>query len=171
MERGHRGQLGDDVQEILNVQKEEVKRGGPVARMAATPGRILASPGFFVTFILGHFLWIIANLPFVPWTPWDPYPFTFLATIASVEAPFIALLVLMYQRRMQRIADVREEVSLQFVLYAEQKTTMALRMLDAVANRVGVDERPEDLDRLMQDLDPQLVLTDIEEDIEETGGD
>jgi uncharacterized membrane protein len=30
----------------------------------------------------------VLNLPIFPWfRPWDPYPFVFLATFASAEAP------------------------------------------------------------------------------------
>ena len=56
---------------------------------------------------------VVLNLPVFPWfRPWDPYPFILLATFASAEAAFIALLVLMYQRRNARISELREEVSL-----------------------------------------------------------
>jgi uncharacterized membrane protein len=83
--------------EILNVRSEITKRQSRSAALVEGIGRALADPMFFIGLLAGHLLWVVLNLPIFPWfEPSDPYPFILLATFASAEAPFVALLILMY---------------------------------------------------------------------------
>lgn len=59
-----------------------------------------------------------------------------LATIASVEAPFIALFVLMHQKRETNVEELRGEVELQVALHTEREVTMLLRLVAELASLV-----------------------------------
>lgn len=167
----HLAELGKSAEDILNVRLEIASHQSRMADLIDGIGRVLAHPIFFVGLFASHVLWVGVNLPTVPWAPWDPYPFTFLATVASVEAPFIALLILVYQRRDRRIAELREEIDLQVTLHVERKTAMALRMLEELEKKVGIETDHDALDRLKKDLDPEHLMQDIRERLKEAEGD
>jgi uncharacterized membrane protein len=129
---------------------------------------------FFLSFLAAHLLWIALNLPLYPWwKPWDPYPFVFLATVTSAEAPFMGLMVLMYQQRNQRIAELREETHLQVSLHAERQLSMVLRMLGEMQQQLGVETQPDPelLAHLQQDLDTRELLANLRRDLRQVEGD
>lgn len=162
---GGAGELGQHSEEILNVRLEVAKRQGRLADLTDTVGRTLANPTFFLLFLGAHLGWVLCNLPITPWDPWDPYPFMFLATVASVEAPFIALLVLMHQHRQERIDELRDEVMLQIDLHVERKASMSLRLLEDLYHRLGYEPDQEGLDTLKRDLDPRKLMEEIREEL------
>ena len=132
--------IGGGKDEILNVRGEVVKRRTRLSTLVEWVGHVLSHPGFFLILLAVHLAWILLNLPIYPWfQPWDP--FTFLATIASLEAPFIALMVLMHQQRDQRISELREETHLQVSLHVEREITMALRLLDELQRKEGAGKQ------------------------------
>ena len=163
-------ELGQHGEEILNVRLDVVKRQGRLADFEDKVGRFLANPIFFIGFLGLHAGWVVVNLPFMPWSPWDPYPFTFLATVASVEAPFIALLVLMHQHRQDRVNELRDELSLQINLNVERKSSLTLRMLDDLYRHLGHEPNYDGLDRLKHDLDPQQLMNDVREELDSAEG-
>lgn len=167
----HWTRLGESAEDILNVRVEVARQQSRMADVVDAIGRVLANPVFISTLAGAHVLWVAVNLPFVPWEPWDPYPFMFLATVASVEAPFIAVLVLMHQRHDRRIAELREEVALQVILHVERKAAMALRLLDRLGDGIDVGEERENLDHLQQDLDPERLMEQIRRRLVEAEGD
>lgn len=159
--------------EILSVREEMTRRRGWLGAVIERTGSLLAHPGFFFVMLALHAAWLILNARWIPGVePWDPYPFVMLATVSSVEAPFIALLVLMRQHRDQRIDELREEVSLQVNLHVEREATRTLRMLRRIEERLGIpeDDRDPDLDRMTDELDPRVLLQNVEESLEEIQG-
>lgn len=154
--------------EILNVRSEVTRQQSHSAAVVERIGHALAHPVFFFTLVMGHIAWVVLNLPIYPWfMPWDPYPFVFLATFASAEAPLIALLVLMYQKRSARISELREETDLQVSLHLERQMTVMLRLLGEVQDRLDIASRedPELLDRLQQELDPQQLMQHLRQQL------
>lgn len=172
-------QNADGYWEHLGAQKErliplrEIIDGsrGPLVRAVEGAERFLAHPGFFAALLGSHALWLILNLPIFPWTPWDPFPFTFLSMVASVEAPFFALLILMHQRRQRQIAELREEVELQFSLHLERQTSELIRAIDRVEDAIGIKEGDPSIrerrEAMATPLDPERVLDTIRQRIEE----
>ena len=165
-----RDYLGQRAGEILNVRLEVAKRQGPLGDFVDAVARILAGPLFFTVLLGSHIAWVILNLPWMPWQPWDPYPFVFLATVASAEAPFIALLILMYQHRQERINELRDELALQINLHIERKASLSLRMLEDLYREMGRTHDHEGLDRLKQDLDVRELMEQIREELDEAEG-
>lgn len=90
--------IGERRQEILNVRREITARVSLIGRFAERIGNTLAAPWFFLVFLIANVAWIVLNLGVVPAiAPWDPPPFMLLATLASVEAPLFAILILTSQ--------------------------------------------------------------------------
>jgi uncharacterized membrane protein len=150
--------------EILNVRSEITRQQSRSAGLVEAIGRALAHPMLFIGLLACHLLWVVLNLPVFPWfSPWDPYPFIFLATFTSAEAPFIALLVLMYQRRSSQISELREELNLQVSLHQERQLTVMLRLLGEVQAKLHVASREDAglLDRLQDELDPRQLMQSL----------
>lgn len=163
-ESPHWDRMRQSAGEILNVRSEVTRRQKRSAALVEDIGRTLAYPMFFIALLSAHVLWVVLNLPIFPWfSPWDPYPFMLLATVASAEAPFIALLVLMYQRRSSRISELREEIDLQVSLHLERQMTVMLRLLGEVQDRLEIASRedPVLLERLQRELDPKQLMQSL----------
>ena len=59
--------------------------------------------------------------------------------IASLEAIFLSIWILISQNQMSRQADRREHLDLQINLLAEQESTATLRVVNRIAEHLGVD--------------------------------
>ncbi len=132
---------GRERAKAINIRSEMTRRRSGSGKAIDWVGTWLAHPWLFVTLIFLHLGWVVVNLGVVPGIrPWDPPPFTLLATIASVEAPFLSVLILMRQHRDERIAELRQEVLLQVALDVEGKIAR------------HVEEEPLDVRELMESL-------------------
>ena len=104
--------------------------------------------------------WITLNAGLAPGVaPWDPFPFVLLTGITSIEAIFLTLFILISQNRMSAAADRREELDIQVNLLTEHELTRALRLLDAIATKLGIEHPGEACDHVRLDR----VLKTIEE--------
>jgi hypothetical protein len=56
-------------------------------------------------------------------------------------------------------------------LHVEREATRVLRMLRRIEDHLGIkgDEEDPYLDRMMEELDPEHLLRDVEESLEESG--
>lgn len=118
---------------------------------------------FLVTNALWFLLWIILNVNVFGNEPFDPYPFGFLTMVVSLEAIFLAIIVLISQNRAAHIADMREEIELQVSITAEEEITKIMSMLSMLLEKHGIDisNDPE----LVRMLKP-MANHEIEERIE-----
>lgn len=152
---------------LLQKRRENVKGFKNKMDAERKPAEILAdflteSFGtiFFLTLNLIWFaIWIPINLNLIPGIPaFDPYPFGLLTTIVSLQAIFLAIIVLISQNRETIIADLREEIDLQINTLAEQKITKILNMVDKIHDHLGLDnEEDEDLLLMKQNEDIEVI--------------
>jgi uncharacterized membrane protein len=68
-----------------------------------------------------------------------------LGGLASMQALFIGLLILMYAQHESHIAEGREEVDLQVALHSERETSKVLRMLTELHNSLVIRSNEHDL--------------------------
>jgi uncharacterized membrane protein len=133
-----------------------------------------------------HFVWVHAlfiaswiTINSVPGLPrWDPYPYTLLTMWGSLEAIFIASFILIAQNYAMRLSERRALLDLQVNLLAEQETSKALKLLEAIARKVGAQcgDDPEiaalaeatRLDTLAQQIDETQKEEAAEERAQET---
>jgi uncharacterized membrane protein len=117
-------------------------------------------------FLLIHLLWFLI---WIPWNtgrlglvPFDPYPFGLLTMVVSLEAIFLAIFVLMAQRRESAVAELREEMSLQVVLRLEEEVTKTLQLVAGLYTRLGhkFAEDPE-LHAMLQPLDLNAIEREL----------
>jgi uncharacterized membrane protein len=97
--------------------------------------------------------------------PFDPFPFPFLTMTVSLEAIFLALVVLASQNRLTRQADKRSHLDLQIDLLAEREMTAVLQLLQDIVQHLEVQTTvtPEQLEDLMKKTDLRRLTNRLEE--------
>lgn len=101
--------------------------------------------------------WVVINLGLIPrLEPFDPYPFGLLTAIMTLEAMFLAIFVLMTQKRTNQIDDLRSEIDFQVNMQAEQEVTKMMTMVNDIHRHLGLAKKIDrELESMMRKLDPE----------------
>jgi len=84
-------------------------------------------------------IWMVINTNLIPGVkPFDPFPFGLLTMVVSLEAIFLAIIVLISQNRAAKIAELREEVALQINSIAETEVSKTIMMLGLLLKKNGI---------------------------------
>lgn len=107
-------------------------------------------------------VWIWGNIAVGPKRALDPYPFPLLTLVVSLEAIFLSTFVLVSQNRAQATSDDRDDLDLQVNLLAEYEITRSIRLIRAMAERMGISEADDpELEELGQSIKPQTILKEM----------
>jgi uncharacterized membrane protein len=124
--------------------------------------RNLGQPVFLAALTVLIAAWAGVNV-LTPQLRFDPPPFFWLTGLLTVFAVYMTLLILAGQRRSERLASDREQLTLQLALLNEQKSAKIISLLEefrrdspAVANR----DDPE-ADAMAATVDPGQVTEAI----------
>ena len=74
----------------------------------------------------------------------DPFPFGLLTMTVSLEAIFLAIIVLISQNRSAKIDDLREEIDLQINVRTEEEVTKILIILDRIHDHLGLPPKDDE---------------------------
>jgi uncharacterized membrane protein len=103
--------------------------------------------------------------------PFDPFPFNLLTMVVSLEAIFLSTFVLVSQNRMAAVADKRADLDLQINLLAEHEITHVLKLVDAIAEHLGIkQEYNPEVEELEKDITPEELLKEMERRQRESKG-
>jgi uncharacterized membrane protein len=111
-------------------------------------------------------LWIIGNLAAekAGYAPLDRVTFAGLELTSTIAALLLAVLILTSQRRDDRLAERRAELTLQLALLSEQKSAKIITLLEEL--RRDLPSVPDRLDHeseaMSEAADPHSVLGAIE---------
>lgn len=144
----------------------------PLESAADRLTRIASSGYFLAVHALWFLTWVLWNTGFIPGlAPIDPFPFGLLTMIVSLEAIFLAIFVLMAQRRESSVAELREEITLQVLMRAEEEVTKTLQLVAGLYHRLGhkLAEDPELAD-MMKPLDADSIERQLTTQIEKADG-
>src|SRR5690349_14577968 len=157
-----------NIQTIANLDEEELLRRSMAERVGDRLALLAGSPTFALIHVVWFGLWIAINRGLMPGVPiFDPYPFNFLTMAVSLEAIFITIGVLNSQNRMSRLSDRRAHLDLQINLLAEQESTVALRLLQRIAERLGVPMGEPPPAELAEQTNVQDLVEKIDEKLPE----
>jgi uncharacterized membrane protein len=159
--------------QLAKAQREKIQSFKAKMDMQRTLSEKLAdflTDSFGTVVFLGinafwFFVWIIINTGLVPGIPvFDPFPFGLLTMIVSLEAIFLAIIVLISQNRSANIEDLREEIDLQINVKTEEEVTKILIILDRIHDHLGLPSEDDgELILMKQKTDLNLIeqtLTD-----------
>lgn len=121
---------------------------------------LLLNVGFFA-------LWVLWNTNYIPgMVPIDPFPFGLLTMVVSLEAIFLAIIVLISQNREARVAELREEMELYINTYAEDEITKMMNLLTLLLEKQGIDvSSDEDLKDMLEEVDSDVIEDELEKQL------
>jgi uncharacterized membrane protein len=156
--------LARNIEALQKRRAEEKALATFEERVAGRITRFSGSMRFVYLHLAIFGLWIVGNLDLVPGFPQFDPSFVILAMVASVEAIFLSTFVLISQNRMAAAADKRDDLDLQINLLSEHEVTKLVALVSAIANKLGVrTDIDHEVDELKQDVAPEVVLDEIEE--------
>ena len=111
--------------------------------------------------------WIVANL-FLKVTgrvPLDPPPFSYLQGAATIAALFMAVFILITQRREDQLSELREQLTLELAMLSEQKAAKIIELLEELRRDLpNVRDRADlEADVLSRPADPEAVYEALKE--------
>ena len=157
---------------VRALKARHAAKRSPLETAADRLTRVASSGYFLAAHALWFTVWILWNTGSLPGLrPIDPFPFGLLTMIVSLEAIFLSIFVLMAQRRESSVAELREEITLQVLLRAEEEVTKTLQLLVGLYPRLGhkLAEDPELAD-MMKPLDADSIERQLTWQIEATSG-
>lgn len=121
---------------------------------------------FLILNAIWFFAWMIINTGLIPDLPqFDPFPYGLLTMIVSLEAIFLAIIVLISQNRAMRVADLREEIVLQINTLSEQEITKLINMVDEIHDHLGLpSEDDEELKIMKEKTDMNFIESELKEE-------
>ena len=151
-----------NVETITKLEEAARAQRTPTDRLAETIARFCGSMTFVWVHVFWFGGWILFNsLPGLPHV--DAFPFTFLTLIVSLEAIFLSTFILISQNQDSRISERRSHLDLQLNLLSEQENTKMIRMLEAIAAKVGADlTQDSHLKALSEETEPEKLIEQIE---------
>lgn len=118
---------------------------------------------------LWFLVWIVINTGLVPGVePFDPFPFGLLTMIVSLEAIFLAIIVLISQNRAARVAELREEIDLQINSIAETEISKTIMLLGLLLEKNGIELDDPDIADMVRPIRSQDIERALEEQLRKT---
>jgi uncharacterized membrane protein len=155
--------LEQNIRKLRDQRKARVQQRNLPERIADVVSHFAGSLAFVFLHVVIVVTWIVVNLGWTPIPRFDP-TFVILATVASVEAIFLAAFILMSQNRVTREADERADLDLQMSLLSEHEITRLIQLTTAIAARLKIEEAGDPhLDELKRDVSPEKVVEKIKE--------
>ncbi|HJS74311.1 MAG TPA: DUF1003 domain-containing protein [Vicinamibacteria bacterium] len=152
-----------DVETISTLQRRFQRERTTGERLAGFTVQGAGSMAFVVAHFLWFAAWIPVNLNLIPGVPaFDPFPFSFLSLVVSLEAIFLALLVLIAQNTLTKEADRRALLDLQINLLAERESTKTLALLRRISRRLGTEDGDEEAERLAANTNVEELAEALE---------
>ena len=155
--------LGRNMARMKERRMREEAAASWSERLSDRVTRFAGSMTFVAIHAVLYGTWIAVNLGAVPGVRrFDP-SFVVLAMEASVEAIFLSTFVLISQNRMMGAAAKQSDMDLQINLLAEHELTRLVSLVDAIAEKMGVQAIDADeLREIEQDVSPEAVLDGLE---------
>ena len=154
-------QTEQNIRRIVEIEKEHRRQRSFGERMAEKISHFAGSTWFAVLNLIWFVVWIGFNVIAPENLAFDPYPFTFLTLMVSLEAIFLSVFLLIAQNQETRLSEHRDHLDLQINLLAEQENTKMLEILEAIAERVGVDAKDEAMQALKEPAEPEKLAEQI----------
>jgi uncharacterized membrane protein len=147
---------------IARLRAEHHQNATPFQRVVDQATAFLGHPLFICTLTTVIAAWIGLNLALttVGYRPIDPPPFSSLGAVTSVASLYVALVILVTQRREYKLTKLLEQLSLELAMLSERKMAKVIQLLEEsrrdnphVHNRVD-----QEAEAMAEPADSQSVL-------------
>ena len=135
----------ETVQSIAHLHAKHYKHSTHSERLADRATALLGRPSFLAILTVVIAGWVIGNLLSLRLNhaAFDPPPFSWLEVGLTVAAVYMAVLILTTQRRADRLADMREQMTLELSIQTEKKVAKLIELLEELRR-----DSPEVFDRI-----------------------
>ncbi|MBL8123335.1 MAG: DUF1003 domain-containing protein [Pyrinomonadaceae bacterium] len=151
-----------NIQKVVEIEQSHLKRRTFGERLAEKIAVFSGSTWFAILNLVWFVGWIGFNVAAPDDLQFDPYPFTFLTLMVSLEAIFLSVFILIAQNQEARLTEHRDHLDLQINLLAEQENTKMLELLEAIAEKVGIESDHEAIRALKEPAEPEKLSEQIE---------
>ena len=160
--------VDENIKAVATLERAARAERSRTARIADTLTAIAGSDASIVLHGVCFIGWLALNSRLSPFPRFDPFPYNVLTAVISIEAIFLALVVIASQNRLTREARKREHLDLQVNLLAEREMTVVLRMLRELCERFDVTEtvRSPEFEAVIKETDVQELADRVKEGIE-----
>ena len=152
---------------IARLHDRHRKGVTPLQHAVETATGLVGRARFAGVLFLAMSLWIAANLalPALGHRAWDPAPFVALQGAAQFLALFLAIFILVTQRRENELTDLRQQLTLELALLSEQKSAKLIALIEELRiDMPSVRNRQDpEADALSAPADPEAVLEALRE--------
>ena len=161
--------LADNIKAVATLQQTALGKRSRTARVSDFITTVAASDASVILHGVWFAGWLLVNCYLTPLVPFDPYPFNLLNSIVSLEAIFLALLVLASQNRLTHESEKRGHLDLQVNLISEREMTLVLRMLQELCThfKLQTTVRSEEFRVLIKETNVQEMADKVEQGLED----
>jgi uncharacterized membrane protein len=157
--------INETIQTINRLHTDHHQNATAFQRTTDLITELLHHPWFIGVLTLGVIGWIGLNsiAARLGYHPVDPPPFVALASIVSMASFYMVILILVTQRRDDRLALQREQLILELVISSEQKTAKVIGLLEEIRRDdplIGDRVDPE-ANVMAKPANPSTVLDEI----------
>jgi len=159
--------IDETVQAIARLHIDHRRGSTGLQRVVERLTRFFSRPRAVGLLAVGVLLWVGSNLAITAAgaTPFDPAPFNGLQSVAGVGALFMTVFILVTQRREDELSELREQLTLELAMLAEQKTAKLIELVEELRRDLpNVRNRPDaEAKSLSRPADPEAVLEALKE--------
>jgi len=151
-----------NVDAIAALERKTLDERKNFSRISEVASNLAASPIFITAHAALFGGWIVLNTTRFAF---DPHPFNLLNLMLTFEAIVLTSIVLIAQRDLRRLTDMRGHLDLQVNILAEQELTAILGTLDRICDRLGIDPEPN-AEQLAKQTDVRTIANAIEKNLD-----
>jgi uncharacterized membrane protein len=165
--------IAETIQAIALLHAEHHRKSSFSERVADRATAFVGQPVFLLILIFAAAAWIGFNLLVRAsgGVTLDPPPFAWLGLVLSISGLLVAVLILVTQRRADRFADLREQMTLEATLLTEQMTRKIIELIEELRRDSPqvVDRLDQEAEEMSSKAEPRTVLGATDPDSEADG--
>src|SRR5579863_3142503 len=163
--------VAETVQAIALLRAEHHRKSTLSERLTDQATSFVGRPRFLLLLLATVMFWSAGNaiVQIAGLTPLDPPPFGWMELVLTVSALVIAVMILTSQRRADRFANLREQMTLEATLLTEQKTRKIIELLEELRrDSPNIRDRLDlEAEQMTAKTDPREIQTAVKEDAQE----
>ncbi|QYE35474.1 DUF1003 domain-containing protein [Polymorphobacter sp. PAMC 29334] len=162
-EHGLSAALARNIEAVARRRAEDAASLGFDVRLATGIGRRIGRMSFVYLHILFYGTWTLLQYGVVGHVAGFDPALALMGSIASAEAIFLSLFILIAQNILTAADNRRDDLALQVSLLAEHEVTQLIKLTRAVAEKLGIDTTADhgEIADLQDDVAPERVLDQI----------
>jgi len=157
--------IEETVQAIARVQAQHENEATALERLMEQLTAAIGRPAFLVWLALAVAAWTLGNTlgARFGYGPIDPPPFSWLQGAITLAALSVTVIVLTSQRRADKLAGLRAQLTLELAVLGEQKTAKVIELMEQSRrdNPLLDNRRDAEADEMAKPADPETVLEAI----------